>query len=156
MADVRDVWRKSHGYTAEMLEEAATDLEWLLDDPRYQDPKFEPPPGVRMFFGLGQKMEAEAIRMISDGPPYVPQMELEGSFAMSQIQAFFPARWVEFLKRMGMAGGGKKGKRRGGLGLPGMPGLGGAGMPDMSELEELMGGGAGRAGGVPGGFNPPR
>lgn len=101
-AVIRDVWRKSHGYTPEMLYSAAQELEWLLDDPRYLDPNFTPPEGVQMFFGLGKKMEAEAVRMISQGPPYEPRMELEGSFAMSQIQAFFPKPWVEFLKRVGM------------------------------------------------------
>jgi signal recognition particle subunit SRP54 len=53
----------------------------------------------------------------------------------------------KMMKRMGMGGGGKKGKRGG------FPGLGGMkGMPDMAELEQMMG----QAGGLPGGFNPPR
>ncbi|MEE9178302.1 MAG: hypothetical protein V3U46_07720, partial [Acidimicrobiia bacterium] len=85
MTDVREVWRKSHGYTGEMLYASAKELEWLLDDPRYQDPNFEPPKNVQMFFGLVQKIEAEAIRMISEGPPYEPRTELEGSFGLSQI-----------------------------------------------------------------------
>ena len=54
----------------------------------------------------------------------------------------------KMMKKMGMAGGGKKGKRR--MGLPG--GLGG-GMPDMSELEQLMGQ---QQGGLPGGGFPSR
>jgi signal recognition particle subunit SRP54 len=54
----------------------------------------------------------------------------------------------KMMKKMGMGmGGGKKGKKRGGL-----PGMGG--MPDMSELEGMLGGAG--APGVPGGFNPPR
>ena len=54
----------------------------------------------------------------------------------------------KMMKKMGMAGGGKKGKRR--MGLPG--GLGG-GMPDMSELEQLMGQ---QQGGLPGAGMPKR
>ncbi len=57
----------------------------------------------------------------------------------------------KMMKKMGMGGGDKKGKKRGGF--PGLPGMGG-GMPDMSELESLMGGQGGKDG--PGGFNPPR
>ena len=98
----REIWRKSHGYTEEMLYSAADQLAWLLDDPRYQDPAFEPPEHVRMFMGLIAKIEAEAIRMVSAGPPYVPATELEGSFGLSQMHAFYPPKWLDFLKRMGL------------------------------------------------------
>ena len=46
--------------------------------------------------------EAEAIRMVSAGPPYVPATELEGSFGLSQMHAFYPPKWLDFLKRMGL------------------------------------------------------
>ncbi|WP_438853998.1 metallophosphoesterase family protein [Agromyces sp. M3QZ16-3] len=98
----RRVWRQSHGYTGEALVEYAKSLEWLLDDPRYQDPDFEPPQTLTYYLGIVSVIEAEAIRMIQAGPPYEPKMHIEGSFSISQIEAFFPPRWVEFLQRMGL------------------------------------------------------
>ncbi len=100
--EIRRVWRQSHGYTGEALQAYARNMEWLLDDPRYQDPDFEPNDAVKFYFGYVEKIEAEAIRMITEGPPYEPRLHIEGSFSVSQIEAFFPPRWVEFLKRMGM------------------------------------------------------
>ena len=101
-ADIRDLWRRSHGYTPEDLVGYAKDLEWLLEDPRFQGSGFTPPEAVIKFFQLAQMMEAEVIRLMSTGPPYEPKMDLDGAFAISHIHAFFPPRWIEFLTRLGM------------------------------------------------------
>ena len=69
MAEARDVWRRSHGYTQDDLHAYVKDLEWLLDDPRFQGSDFTPPEPVTKFFQLAQMMEAEVIRLISACPP---------------------------------------------------------------------------------------
>ena len=102
MSDVRELWRRHHGYTQEQLHGFAKDLEWVLDDPRFQDPAYQPPESVAKAFGLAQMMEAEIIRLMTSGPPYQPKMDLDGSFVISQIHEFFPPRWVEFLTRLGL------------------------------------------------------
>ena len=102
MADVREVWRRSHGYREDQLHRYAEGLEWLLDDSRFQGPGFTPPEAVSKFFQLAQMMEAEVIRLMSAGPPYEPRADLDGAFGLAHIHAFFPPRWVEFLSRIGM------------------------------------------------------
>ena len=102
MSDIRDVWRRSHGYTEEQLHRYAADLEWLLEDPRFQGSDFTPPESVTKFLKLAQMMEAEVIRLMSAGPPYEPRTDLDGAFGIAHIHAFFPPKWIEFLTSLGL------------------------------------------------------
>ena len=102
MTDTRDVWRRSHGYTQDQLHRYAQDLEWLLDDPRFQGTAFTPPESVTKFFQLARMMETEVIRLMSEGPPYEPRADLDGAFGIAHIHAFFPSKWIEFLTRLGL------------------------------------------------------
>lgn len=103
MSDAREVWRKSHGFTKEALDFFARDLEFLIDDPRFTDPPETLPANVEFIWKYLLALEGEVIRLMSAGPPYVPKVEsLDGAFCLSQVHAYFPPRWIEFLKRWGM------------------------------------------------------
>ena len=102
MTDARDVWRRSHGYTQDQLHRYLGDLEWMLEDPRFQGSDFTPPESVTKFCKMTPMIEAEVIRLMSAGPPYEPKAELDGAFGLSHIHAFFPPQWVEFLTRLGL------------------------------------------------------
>jgi len=103
MTDVREMWRRSHGYSEEDIEVFVSELDWLLDDPRFRGPDFEPPEVLGFFWQYAQGLEQEIIRLMSAGSPYVSEVEsLDGAFLLSQIHALFPPRWVEFFTRLGM------------------------------------------------------
>jgi len=102
MSDVRELWLRSHGYKPDDIAWYARDLDWLLEDQRFQAPDFRPPKQVGAFFGLAQKMEAEVIRLMISGPPYEPRVDLDGAFGISQIHALFPSAWVDFFTRLGL------------------------------------------------------
>ena len=95
-------WSKTHGLKPVDLRNYLTELEWMLDDPRFSAGDFVPPQSIRRWFAFGQMQEAELLRTMEEGPPYHPRFALEGSLGLAHLHMFYPEEWVFFFRSMGM------------------------------------------------------